>query len=57
MGLDGHRNIITQVEFNKEGEFLVTGGYDKTVRVWEVVNMSESKLLRGIRFNCKRPWL
>lgn len=33
--IPAHTNIVTKVKFDKEkGEFLLTGSYDSTLRLW-----------------------
>jgi WD40 repeat protein/tRNA A-37 threonylcarbamoyl transferase component Bud32 len=34
--LNGHENYINDARFSPDGKALVTGGYDRTVRVWDL---------------------
>lgn len=34
--LQGHTNFVFCVNFNPRSNLLVSGGYDETVRVWDV---------------------
>jgi WD40 repeat protein len=45
--LDGHQGWVTSVRFAASGKSLLTGGFDGTVRVWDVATTSESFSLAG----------
>ena len=36
--IEGHQGVITSVCWSRNGRCLVTGGMDKTIRLWEFVN-------------------
>jgi RNA polymerase sigma factor (sigma-70 family) len=40
--LDGHAKVVGHAAFSPDGRQLVTSGYDKTVRVWEVASGKEA---------------
>jgi WD40 repeat protein len=37
---DAHRNLITSVAFSPDGTKIVTGSWDKTIKVWDMVKWS-----------------
>ena len=32
---DAHSNVITSVAFSPDGKTIVSGSYDKTIKVWD----------------------
>jgi WD40 repeat protein len=45
--LVGHEKTVWSVAFDKEGQRLATGGYDKLVKVWDVASGKEKLSLPG----------
>ena len=45
--LAGHRDSINSVCFSPDGKLLASGGWDKTVRVWELGTWRELLRLDG----------
>jgi tRNA A-37 threonylcarbamoyl transferase component Bud32 len=43
----GHTNAVKSVQFGQNGETLVSGGADKTVRIWKESNGLQTHLLSG----------
>jgi len=43
--LEGHREGITSIDV--DGDHIVSGSYDGTVRLWESVKKKEGKVFRG----------
>ena len=37
---DAHSNFVMSVAFSPDGTKIVSGSYDKTIKVWDVVNWS-----------------
>ena len=42
---DAHSNRITSVVFSPDGTKIVSGSYDKTIKVWDMVNWSRKNHL------------
>ena len=38
--VNAHSNYITSVVFSPDGTKIVSGSYDKTIKVWDMVNWS-----------------
>jgi WD40 repeat protein len=47
--LNGHRNWVSSVAFSQDGSRVVSGSYDKTVRIWDVTNRTVEAVLEGHR--------
>ena len=43
----GWVQLVTHLEFSRDGRFLVSGGVDKTARVWEIRKGSPGPIFRG----------
>ncbi len=43
----GHAGAVTALALVPDGTLLITGGEDKTVRVWEVTSAKQMRLLQG----------
>ena len=37
---DAHRHYVMSVAFSPDGTKIVSGSYDKTIKVWDMVNWS-----------------
>jgi len=44
---DGHTGGVRSVEFSADGQLLLSGGEDNTVRVWDVATRKPLKVIRG----------
>ncbi|MBN4003713.1 NB-ARC domain-containing protein [Nostoc sp. LPT] len=51
--LEGHTNWIRSVAFSPDGEILVSGSDDKTVRLW---NTTTGQFLRSLQGHKERVW-
>src|SRR5262245_16060286 len=45
--LDGHTEAVYSVAFSPDGKQLITGGFDNTVRVWDLATKKELKRFDG----------
>src|SRR5438132_8547829 len=45
--LEGHTEIVSAVAFSPDGKHVVTGSFDKTLRVWETRTGKEIKMFGG----------
>jgi WD40 repeat protein len=52
--LEGHHGEVTRVGFTQGGELLVSGGWDQTVRLWNLATQSQVLNLPGASFSLGR---
>jgi WD40 repeat protein len=45
--LEGHSNVVHGVAWSADGRLLLSGGYDRTARVWDAATGTEQALLTG----------
>jgi WD40 repeat protein len=45
--LEGHTEIVSTVAFSPDGQYVMTGSFDKTLRVWETRTGKEIKVFGG----------
>jgi WD40 repeat protein len=45
--LEGHSNWVTSVAFSPDGKQVVSGSYDKTIRLWDVATGAALQTLEG----------
>ncbi|MDD2721807.1 MAG: hypothetical protein PHH47_10930 [Gallionella sp.] len=45
--LHGHQGVISAIRFSADGKKLVSGGWDKTVRLWDVASGNQTGELSG----------
>ena len=48
--MDGHRLVVSQVEFCDDGTKVVSGSDDTSVRIWDVASSNQVSQLVGFRF-------
>ncbi|MCD4656879.1 MAG: WD40 repeat domain-containing protein [Planctomycetes bacterium] len=46
--LEGHRNLVSSVDFSPDGKILVSGSLDRTIKLWDVTEPSNAKVLHTI---------
>lgn len=37
MKLIGHEGCVNSISYSKDGKYIVSGSYDKSVRIWDTV--------------------
>jgi eukaryotic-like serine/threonine-protein kinase len=40
----GHTGIVTSVAFTPDGRLLISGSWDRTVKVWDLTRLEKKKL-------------
>ncbi len=45
--LEGHENVVSSLVFSEDGQRLISGSWDRTVRVWNATNGQQETVLRG----------
>ncbi len=45
--LKGHSESLISVAFSPDGKYLVSGSYDKTLKLWSVESQKEITTLKG----------
>nr|NCR81091.1 WD40 repeat domain-containing protein [Microcystis aeruginosa K13-10] len=45
--LKGHDDLVTSVNFSPDGKTLVSGSWDKTIKLWNVETGQEIRTLKG----------
>ncbi|KAK7582831.1 hypothetical protein V3481_012129 [Fusarium oxysporum f. sp. vasinfectum] len=45
--LEGHTSSVSSVVFSKDGRFIASGSWDKTVKMWNVATGEEERTLEG----------
>lgn len=43
----GHQDLVTSICMNREGSFLVSGSWDRTIRIWDTHNGQCLRVLHG----------
>jgi WD40 repeat protein/serine/threonine protein kinase len=47
VALEGHAAGVRALRYSADGKLLLSGGYDNTVRIWDVASRKPLKILRG----------
>ena len=45
--LRGHTSAVLRVELSPDGQTLVSGGFDGTIKVWDLAHVNQSPILHG----------
>ena len=48
MELPGHTSYITDIKFSFDDKFLISGGSDRTVRVWELATQKQTYIIKDL---------
>ncbi|OYT15193.1 MAG: hypothetical protein B7C24_14340 [Bacteroidetes bacterium 4572_77] len=43
----GHSSVISSVAFSPDGKFVLSGSWDKTMKLWEVSSGKEVRVFKG----------
>lgn len=49
----GHHGPVTAIKYSKNGEFIVSGSRDKTIRIWETATGRELRVLNGHEYTIR----
>ena len=49
LDMNGHNRVISKIVFSPDGRYLVSSSDDSTIRLWDVVQCSLVRIIKGIR--------
>jgi len=52
--LSGHENLVTRLAFSPDGRFLASGGWDRTIKIWNPVTGENLKTLAMVTSGADR---
>ncbi|KAL2040552.1 hypothetical protein N7G274_006531 [Stereocaulon virgatum] len=55
--LEGHSGWVSSVAFSPDGKQVVSGSYDRTVRLWDSVTGAALQTLEGPALSTVRNWV
>jgi WD40 repeat protein/energy-coupling factor transporter ATP-binding protein EcfA2 len=44
---NGHGNLVQIIQFSEDSKALISGSWDKTIRVWDVETKQQKKIMKG----------
>ena len=60
----GHGNVVTSLAFSPDGNWLASGSWDKSIKIWDVATGREVQSLAGhnhpiysVAFDSRGRWL
>ena len=51
--LEGHTDLVNSVAITSDNKYIVSGGYDNTVRIWNLQDKTQEAVLQGHTDLCK----
>ena len=46
--LEGHNDIITSIALTSDNKYIISGGHDCTIRIWNFLEERQETVLEGI---------
>ena len=51
--LEGHTKYVSSVAITSDNKYIISGGYDNTVRIWNLQDKTQEAVLQGHTFRLK----
>ena len=46
--LEGHTSVITSIAITSDNKYIISGGHDCTIRIWNFLEERQETVLEGI---------